>query len=484
MYRIFLLNKILILFFPFLLWGFENLYSLNEDDFEISKSKNEYRLTIKKQQFIDYSKLDGFKFFIPKFTKEFSIKVLRYNSIGYINGILSMDNTFSKVLQTISKSDLKYYLTDYSTTNQKELDYLLKGYSIPYTKVTSLSIEAYNIPKKVSINLNKNIFFKIIHIKDNKLKYILYSAYIVLDRKMVDKYTKKAFPKSKNLIITFLNNINSIKINLSFKKKKSKKIIKKVSLPKYRLNLHRFLFMKEYGYLYENKETKIDITKLSQSKDEVLTKLDKLNNQLYKKLNKRFILNGKDIYKWYNNNTDIIIDKIDELPLLIEKKENKCMFNPNNINKECFKNPTYFHNYIYYQIKRNSILDDDEILVHAGYKTFNDVGKYYFEIGNFQKAEIYLQRAYVLANDKLLPMHNLAVLYATYSDLYDIKKAVKYLKESTMQIDYYNLGVMYYLGKGVKESDKKAREYFSKALDIPYAKENFEIMKKYKIGIK
>jgi TPR repeat protein len=65
-----------------------------------------------------------------------------------------------------------------------------------------------------------------------------------------------------------------------------------------------------------------------------------------------------------------------------------------------------------------------------------------------------------------------------------MKKAIKYLKESNMEIDYYNLGVYYYIGKGVKESDKIARKYFEKAINIPYAQKNLEIMNQYKIGLK
>ena len=488
MYHTSLLNKIFIFLFPIFLLGFENLYTLNQDDFEVTTTKETYKLIIKNQQYIDYNKIDGFKFFIPKFTKEFSINILRYNSIGYINGILSMDRTFSKVLTGISKSDLKYYLTDYSKKNQKELDYLLKGYSIPYNKVTSLSIEAYNIPTEISLKLNKSIYFKIIHIKGNKLKYILYSVYIILDRKMVDKYTKIAFPKSKNLIITFLNNIDSIKIIKPKKIKKIKKIkksqVKKVNLPKYRLKLHRFLFMKDYGYVYENEEDKIDTTKLEKSVENISTQLDEINSELKKKLKKNFIFNGEDIYTSYQAKISDIYQKINNLPFLIEKKSSECKFNINNIDAKCFKNPNYFHNYIYFKIKKNKSLNNDEILAYSDYKTFNDVGKYYFEKGDMQKAEIFLQKAYVLADDKVIPAHNLAVLYATHSDLYDIKKAVKYLKESNLEIDYYNLGVLYYIGVGVKENDKKAREYFSMALNIPNAKDNYEIMKKYKIGIK
>jgi TPR repeat protein len=106
-------------------------------------------------------------------------------------------------------------------------------------------------------------------------------------------------------------------------------------------------------------------------------------------------------------------------------------------------------------------------------------------LSDVKKAEIFLTKAYVLAQDKRIPAHNLSVLYARYNELHDLKKAIKYLKESKMPIDIYNLGVYYYMGAGVKEDDKKAREYFKMVKDkIIYAKKNYEEMKKNKIGIK
>lgn len=476
-----LLSKLLFLF-PLILWGFDKLYDLNENDFEIIRTKNSYKLILKDQKYINYKESSGFKFFLPYFTKEFNLKILRYNSIGYINGLISMDRSFSKVLN-ISPSELKYYLTDYSQKDQKELDYLLKGYSIPYKMQTSLSIEAYNIPRKVYTRLNKFIYFKKIPLKENKLQYILYSFYIVLDKKPLDKYIKTNYPSSKDYIKTFLKNIG--KINLSAQKKKKslkktqKKQAKKKKTPPFRLVLNRIHIMKEYGYQYT--PIKADLKGIEKFKKDIISKLEKTKEKL-ETLNQTILIKPQDEIENITEYIDELTDDINYASLKLELE--KCTFNPEKIKKECFKNPQYFQNYIYFSIKKDTLPQNETILAYGDYKTFNDVGKYFYEKGDLQKAEIYLKKAYILAPEKTIPAHNLSVLYATRSDIYDSKKIIKYLKESNLSVDYYNLGVYYYLGLGVKESDKKAREYFEKAQEIPYAKYNLNIMKKYKIGIK
>ena len=476
-----LLNKALALSFPVFLFSFDNLYQFNNKNFDISIIKNGYKLTSKNQKYLDYNETKGFQFFIPYFTKEFALKVLRYNSTGYINGILSMDKSFSKILK-ITPVDYKYYLTDYNS-DERELDYLLKGYSIPYYKVTSISIEAYNIPPKVSKKLNKYIYFEKLPLKQNKLSNILYSFYIILDKNKVDDYIKSNYPKSKNYINTFLKNIYNIKLkstkNITPKKPKlitKKKIIK----PKYRLHLNRFLYMKEYGYIPIKYNT--NIAKLTNKAEKIVDQLDITVTNLTLNLDENYKSSKEDFNK-FNKEIEDIKDEI--LKLGVITPTIKCKFDENQIDKKCFSNRDYFQDYLYFRLKNNQIVSDDEILSYGGYKSFNDIGKYYFEIGEFRKSELYLQRAYVLAKNKDIISHNLGVFYANpYTPLYNLNKAITYLEKSNMDIDNYNIGVFYYLGKGVKESDKIARKYFKKALSIPFAKENYEIMKKYKIGLK
>jgi len=239
--------------------------------------------------------------------------------------------------------------------------------------------------------------------------------------------------------------------------------------------------MKEFGYIYMSNE--IDIQNVDTESYKIVDKLRDLSVFLKKELNKNFILKPIYIYKNVSLKLDEINQKILNFKFLIKNK--KCIFDKFNIKKECFKNPDYFQNYIYFSIKNNSLPQDEIILAYGDYRTFNDIAKYYYENSLFQKAEIYFNKAYILSDKHPITSHNLAVLYATSGiNYYDPVKTLKYLKKSNFEIDYYNLGVYYYLGLGVKESDRVARYYFEKAKNIPFAKENLEIMNKYKIGLK
>jgi len=456
--------------FSFLL-SFPELFHYNIKNFDIIETNNSYRLILKQQDYFNYSE-DGFKFFLPKFTKEFSLKILRFNSTGFISGYLSMDNKFSKVLN-VSPADLKYYMTDYKS-NERQLDYLLNGYTIPYHRVTSISIEGYNIPPKIYQKLNKFVYFKIDHSEDydNTLKYLVYSFYIILDKKELDKFLKQKKISFKE----YLNNI--YKINLNFKlTKKNKK--RKKSLP-YALKLHLFLYMKDYGFIPQEKKIKvknpIDKEKLIQ----IYSQLMDLKYTFKAEFNKIFLIKPTEKVNEFAKRIDSIANEIEKLKIKPAIQKPKCY--DYKFDLECFKNPIYFHNYTYFQLKNSSVISMDYLLKYGDYKTFNDVAIYYFERGNFSTAEVLLQKAYALKQDPII-IHNLSVLYLTYSPLFDIKKAVYYLKQASLPIDYYNLGVLYYIGRGVKENDKKAREYFLKSQSIPYSKENIKIMNKYKIGL-
>ncbi len=472
---IFLLNSF---FLP--LFAFEALYSLNTKNFEIIEYKDSYKLILKNQKFLDYKKIEGFKFFIPFFTKEFNLKVLRFNSIGYINGLLSTDIQFKNFIHS---SDIKYYLTDYKAEG-RELSFLLKGYTIPYYKQTSLSIEAYHIPLEIQKKLNKYFYFKKIPLKNNKLQYILYSFYIILDKKNVDNYIKEHYPSSKNYINTFINNVYNINLNKTRKKtiKKQEKKITKHKKISFHLILTRIHQMKTYGFIYQPPEK-------NSENEEFFNKILKINNMLeelkmniYNTFNKVVNLSAEKKTNKIGNFIDKISKEIENIPTI--QKENKCIFNPKKIDKKCFKNPVYFHNYIHFQIKKQNLPKTEDIIAYGDYKTFNDVGVYFYNQGDLNKAEIFLNKAYILADNKTIPSHNLSVLYFTKSPLFNLKKAIEYLKKSDLSIDYYNLGVYYYMGVGVKENDFLARKYFEKAGNIPLAKENLKIMNKYKIGLK
>jgi hypothetical protein len=461
-----------------LLFSFGELFYYKADNFDVINQNNSYKLILKHQRIFNYSK-EGFSLFIPKFTKEFAFKVLRYNSTGEINGVLSMDEKFSKILK-ISPNNLKYYLTDYSLSSARQLNYLLKGYSIPYNKVTSISIEAYNIPLKISSKLDKYLYFKINHInKNNTLKYLIYSFYVVLDKKKVDLYIKNNNLKSVN---DFINHIYNISKTIN---KKPKKIVKKVKKKKkfsYSLHFTRFFYMKDYPFIpikhkYKIKEN-CNYELLKKDQEKLLNLSDDINNYA----SNNFLINKKVLENYTYIINSISNDLLDFKckPEVIET--NKC--SKIEYNLSCFKNPQYFNDYIHMAIRNDNIPDIETIIAYGDYKTFNNIGKYYFEKGYLKKSEVFLQKAYALKPDEPIIVHNLAVLYALHSPLYNMNKVIYYLKQSNFKIDYYNLGVFYYLGKGVKESDKKAREYFMKAKNIPMAKENLDIMNKYRVGLK
>ncbi len=447
------------LFFPLFLFAYVSLYDLSPENFDITTTKHTYKLTLKNQSPISYFDIEGFKFFIPIFTKEFSLKVLRYNSIGFINGNLFMKYPY-KLLYSASPTNLEYYLTDYKR-GYKQLNYLLNGYAIPYNKFTYLSIEAYNIPIKKSLKLNKYIYFQKAPLNNNKLKYILYSFYLVLNKDAVDYYIKKHYPNSKNYIKKFLQVTTSIKV------KKTKKITKKE--PKIFFHIRRLLYMKSFGAEFNKNDS--NITFLKQN---IINSLQNLQLLLSEKLSGGIIFKPERIF-------GEIFPKIDKLiQKLYTTNLNNCIFNPNNIKKECFNNKSYFQNYTTYLLSQDKIPSESEIAQFGGYKTLNDIGKYFFERGEVDKALNYLKEAYK-QNPNPIIAHNLGVLYATPSKYYIPKIAIKYFKKSNFPSDYYNLGVFYYIGKGTKKNYKKAREYFEKS-NIPFAKDNLTIMDRFNQG--
>ena len=464
--------------FSFLL-SFEELFHYNIKNFDVIETSNSYKLILKNQDYFDYSS-NGFKFFLPKFTTEYGLKILRFNSTGFISGYLSMDKSFSKVLNT-SPIELKYYMSDYKSF-ERQLDYLLNGYTIPYKRVTSISIEGYNIPPFVYNQLNKFVYFKIDHSQDfdNTLKYLVYSFYITLDKPRLDRFLKKRKLSFKD----YLNNIYKLNFNIrklpKTSKKKSKSSNKQVSSPAYALKLHLFLYMKEYGFTPLKREYKL-ITNFSKERlVQLVSKLTDLKYTFKANFNKAFLIAPSDEVNSFAKKIDKVTREIEHLNFYAKLKKPKC--STYSFNEMCFKNPNYFNNYIYLQLKKDILPNMNIILRYGNYKTFNDVAKYYFEIGAYNKAEFFLQKAYAIKQDPII-IHNLSVLYLTYSPLLNIKKGVFYLKKASLPIDYYNLGVLYYIGKGVKENNKKAREYFLKSPSIPYSKKNIEIMNKYKIGI-
>jgi hypothetical protein len=224
---------------------------------------------------------------------------------------------------------------------------------------------------------------------------------------------------------------------------------------------------------------KIDTSILEEKIDKINNSLEELKVKIAKDFTKTIDFSIKDKVISLNFEIDKIANQLNFLRE-IDFKEN-CEFNYKKIKKECFNYPHYFYKYIYYCIKNNSLPQIDTILAYGDYKVFNDVGVYFYNKTYLKKAEIFLNKAYILAKDKSIPAHNLSVLYAT-KGMYDIQKSIQYAKEANLSIDNYNLGIYYYIGLGVKEDNKKAKEYFKKAKDINFAQENLKLMEKFNIG--
>jgi hypothetical protein len=224
---------------------------------------------------------------------------------------------------------------------------------------------------------------------------------------------------------------------------------------------------------------KIDTLPIEEKTYEINNQLDELKIEMKEKFQNKIDFSIKEKVELLSSKIDAIIKNLQSLNNINFQKE--CEFNPQNINKKCFKIPEYFHKYIYFAILENNLPDIKTILAYGDYKTFNDVGVYFYNQTYLKKAEIFLNKAYILAENKSIPAHNLSVLYAT-KGIYNIKKSIKYAKEANLPIDNYNIGICYYIGLGVKEDDKKAREYFKKADNINFAKQNLEIMNKFNIG--
>ena len=121
---------------------------------------------------------------------------------------------------------------------------------------------------------------------------------------------------------------------------------------------------------------------------------------------------------------------------------------------------------------------------HANIKSQNDIAKYYFEIGEDEKALKYLQKAYKKANGTIKEQiaYNLGVLYATRNGTKDNKESIIYFKESKNKEANFNIGINYYIGLGVKENNTLAYKYFEKSAKqgLVRAQANKKLMKQYR----
>jgi TPR repeat protein len=101
------------------------------------------------------------------------------------------------------------------------------------------------------------------------------------------------------------------------------------------------------------------------------------------------------------------------------------------------------------------------------------------ELKNYKKSEQYLLKAYekLFDNDKELVAYNLGILYSTLKTPSSYKKACSYFEKTTIKEAYFNLGISYYNGQGVKENNKNGYEYFLKSANLGYERAQLNIVK-------
>ncbi len=119
--------------------------------------------------------------------------------------------------------------------------------------------------------------------------------------------------------------------------------------------------------------------------------------------------------------------------------------------------------------------------------SLNDKAIVFYKKKNYIKSKELLQKALIHSNKSSMSIiyYNLGILYSKLDIKRSNKIAIDYFKKSEEKEAYFNLGVYNYIGLIVKEDDKKAYKYFNLSAKKGFkrAKENIEIMKKYKIGI-
>ncbi len=466
---------LLIFFSSSLFASYASIYNIKKPFFHFSLEHGNYKVHLYNEKTINYRREDGFKLYLPNYTIEYSLSILRFNSIGQINGYLSLNKEFNrKNILDIDKNQINYFITNYAIKGLRQLHYLYKGDVIPYKNFTSLAIEGYNLSSYIRRHFNIWLYFKFdkTHDKNNKLRELLYSYNMILDKKLVDAYVKKNYKilyyskdKKYNLIYTYLSNLTNKPRQKKYVYKKPKLVV--------RGDVKQFLFMKEFGYM--PKEKNILHGEMQLSGFENKWKLVNFENALiavtipksyfhyiteYSEMQSKIA----SLHEAFNSLKKSLKEKDLELEAL---KSDSCDATNKKLNIKCLNNINYLNNYIYFSLKKGILPSEEVILGYGTGEIFNDIGKYYFEQREYGKSMRYLLKAYVvLKNEKIKQEYvafNLGVLYATLNTNLSNKKSIKYFKEAPYKKAYFNLGVHYYLGLGTNKNSKVALRYFQKA---------------------
>ena len=119
--------------------------------------------------------------------------------------------------------------------------------------------------------------------------------------------------------------------------------------------------------------------------------------------------------------------------------------------------------------------------------TCGAVGQVYSTAGHFRESIPYFERVIALGDNRAYYSFGLA-----YFNLNDYFNAKKYFEigcnkvSDTQVTSCYNLGIMYFNGKGVRQDYYKARELYKKACDMKYADacNNLGVLYFYGQGVK
>ncbi|MFA9372765.1 MAG: tetratricopeptide repeat protein [Poseidonibacter sp.] len=210
--------------------SFKSIYYFKNPELSYSIENGDYRVYIKEPRYISKDQ-NGFKFYLPNFTKSYNLEMLRVGSIGYISGYLSKNSRFlaQNIIENINENDLEYYTSNFLKKKKNQLSYLLNNKVIPYERFTSIIIEASNIPSSINTKLNKWIYFSFD--KTNTVfNDLVYSYTMILDKKKIDTYISNHFKIIQHSDNKF-NKIHTYFMNLDkkdmLKKDEVKKEIKK-----------------------------------------------------------------------------------------------------------------------------------------------------------------------------------------------------------------------------------------------------------------
>lgn len=182
------------------------------------------------------------------------------------------------------------------------------------------------------------------------------------------------------------------------------------------------------------------------------------------------------------NNYKEIVDELEKIKK--EQESNICNEADKKLNSKCLKNSRYINNFIYKNLKKHNTQILEKLEKYTSIQSQNDIAKYYFEIGEDEKALQYLQKAYKKAKGRTKEQiaYNLGVLYATRNGKQDNKQSIIYFKESKNKEANFNIAINYYIGLGVKENNTLAYKYFAKSAKqgLVRAQTNKKLMKQYR----